>query len=480
MDNIRCDIPPEGFRESGYKFVEFISDYISNIESFRVTPEIKPGELFKKIDSSPPLNGEEMEKILDDVSKLIVPSLTHWNHPGFMAYFNSTSSGPGILGEFLAAAFNANGMLWKTSPASTELEVAMLGWLREFLGFPSDFWGIIYDTASTSTLHAIAAAREEAFPFIRERGLHSLNGDPLIFASEHAHSSVEKAVITLGLGLNSIRKVRCDSLYRMDPVLLDSLIKEERDKGNHPFCVVATAGTTSMTSIDPLDEIADVCKKYNIWLHVDAAHAGMAAALEEKRGLFKGIEKSDSIVVNPHKWMFVPVDLSAFYTRKPEILKRAFSVVREYLVTAHDNEVENQMDYGYQLGRRFRSLKLWFVFRYFGAEGIRGIIREHIKLGEEFAKWVDDNNDLERVAPVHFSTTCFRYAADKSNEELNNINKKFLERINSSGEIFISNTVIEGKFVLRLSISGIRTRKEHLDKGKEIIYKSLKEIKNEF
>ena len=475
------DMPVELFRANGHKMVDWIADYLNEIEKYPVLSNVEPGDIIKNLPDSAPVRGESMDLIFEDFNKYILPGITHWNHPGFMAYFNSTSSSPGILAEFLSAALNVNGMLWKTSPAATELEQITLNWFRKMLGIPGEFWGIIYDTASVSSLHAIAAARERLKQYeIRQKGFSGRKDIPLLrlYASEHAHSSIDKAAITLGIGLKGIKKIPADNEFKMIPSLLSRAIKEDRQKGYLPFCVVATVGTTSTTSIDPVPEIAEICSREKIWLHVDAAHGGIAAAAPEMRYIFDGISNADSIVINPHKWMFTPVDLSVLFTREKSILKQAFSLVPEYLKTSVDSYVENYMDYGVQLGRRFRSLKLWFILRYFGTEGIAERIREHIRLGKLFMNWIDNNNNFELMAPVPLSTVCFRAhpARYDDEEKLNRLNEVLMNAVNKSGHIFITHTKLNNKFVLRLVISGLRTEERHVLTAEDILTQSLDDL----
>jgi aromatic-L-amino-acid decarboxylase len=388
-----------------------------------------------------------MSAILEDFRRLIVPALAHWNHPGFMAYFATSASGPGILGEFLAAAVNPNGMLWKTSPASTELEQVTLGWLREWIGLPPEFFGMIHDTASTATMHAVAAARTAAKPG---------EGRLVMYASEQAHSSVEKAGLALGLGRDSLRKIPVDGEFRMRPAALAEAIREDLAAGRRPFCVTATAGTTSTTSVDPIPAIAAIAADAGIWLHVDAAYAGAAAIAPEFRWVLEGAGRADSLVVNPHKWMFTPVDLSAFYTRRPEVLRETFSLVPEYLRSAEHPRAVNLMDYGVPLGRRFRALKLWFVLRSYGREGIAAVIRAHTSYARELAALIDAHPGFERLAPAPFSVVCFRYKGSDDD------NLKLIERVNASGRAFLSHTVLDGKVAIRLAIGNLATTREHV------------------
>ncbi len=478
------DMPVEEFKKYGYQLIDWIADYFSNIESLPVLSKVKPGEIKAQLPKIPPENPQPMKNIFKDIDDILLPGITHWNHPGFMAYFNSTSSGPGILAEMLSAALNVNGMLWKTSPSSTELEQVALNWFRQMIKLDEDFWGIIYDTASVSTMHAIAAAREQIKNVnARIKGLAGRSDVKRLrlYASEQVHSSIEKGAVALGIGLEGVRKIPVDNEFKMIPSKLREAIEEDRKNEWLPFCVVATVGTTSTTSIDPVNEIADICRKENLWLHVDAAHGGVAALVPEMRYILNGVEKADSIVVNPHKWMFTPVDLSIFFTKKPNVLKQAFSLIPEYLKTAEDSEVENYMDYGIQLGRRFRSLKLWFIIRYFGTEGIIDRVREHLRIGKKFAGWVDEHPQFERLAPVPLSTTCFRAHPSNINndEELNKLNEKLMNLVNSSGKIFITHTKLNDKFAIRLVVSGLRTEEKHVKLAWDIIQNSLNELTKE-
>ncbi len=471
MKNLN-DMPVEEFRNNGYQLVDWITNYLKDIEKYPPLANVNPGDILKRIPQSPPQSGEDIENVLADVDKILMDGITHWNHPGFMAYFNSTSSGPGILAELLTAGLGVNGMLWKTSPAFTELEKSMMNWFRKMVGLPENYWGIIYDTASTSSMHAIASAREQLDFGFREKGMAGRSDVPklILYCSEHAHNSIDKGALTLGIGLDGIRKISVNDKFEMIPEKLEKAIKEDIRKGFKPFCVVATVGTTSTTSVDPVEAIADIAEKYNLWLHIDSAYAGVTAMIPEMKWITKGWERADSLVINPHKWMFTPMDLSVYFTRKPDILKRAFSLSAEYLKTNQDSEVENLMDYGIQLGRRFRSLKLWFIIRYFGVDGLSERIWNHIQLAKEFAKWVDDEKDFERLAPVLFSTVCFRYnPGDKTEQELNELNEKLLEKINASGKIFLSHTKLNGKFTIRLTIGSIRHERRHIEDAWKLI-----------
>jgi len=475
MLNKNKDMPIEDFRKSGYELVDWIANYLENVEEFPVVSQVNPGDIKNKLPKYPPQKSEQMSDVFADIDKIIMPGITHWNHPNFMAYFNATSSGPGILAELLIAGLNNNGMLWKTSPALTELEEVTLNWFREMIQLPEKFWGIIYDLASISSLHAIAAAREQAKETNSNFNLSKLR----IYTSEHAHSSIEKAVKTLGLSDSALVKIKVDNSFKMIPHELQKAIKEDLENDLQPFCIVATIGTTSTTSIDPVEEIVKINDKYKLWLHVDAAYAGTAAILPELNYILNDVEKADSIVINPHKWLFVPIDLSILYTTKPEILKRAFSIVPEYLKTEVEDKVTNYMDYGIQLGRRFRSIKLWFVIRYFGVEGLQNIIRDHIRLGQKFANLIDNENMFERLAPTPFSAVCFRAVpiSNMTEEELNDFNKTLMDEINDSGKLYLSHTKLNGKFTIRLVVSGIRTTEANLDNAWKLIKEKFNLLK---
>ena len=466
------DLPPELFVRYGKQLVDWIGEYLSNAEQYPVLSRVAPGEIADALPASPPDCPESLETILADFEQTLMPGITHWNHPGFFAYFANSASVPGILAEMLTAALNVNAMLWRTSPAATELELRATDWLRQLMGLGNDWHGHINDTASVSTMLALAAAREAAGFDVRGRGMAGRSDLPVlrVYCSEHAHSSVDRAVITLGLGQQNVVHIPVDAGFRMRPELLAARIAADVAAGMHPLAVVATAGTTSTTSIDPvravaltLRESAALAGSAKPWLHVDAAYGGSAAVVPEMRGVLDGAELADSLVVNPHKWLFTPVDCSVLYVKEPEILKRAFSLVPEYLTSRDHGDVVNLMDYGIQLGRRFRALKLWMVIRAFGAEGLAERIRKHCELAREFAGWVSAEPEWEVMAPVPFSTVCYRYAPAGTNEtDRERINAAILERVNASGKAFISHTKLNGAYVLRLAIGNIRTERRHV------------------
>lgn len=455
----------EDFRRAGHEAVEWIAEYLSNLGQYPVLSSLKPGELTDALPRSAPTQGESFEAIMRDFDAVIMPAVTQWNHPRFFAYFACTGSTPAILGEMLAAALNTNGLHWKTSPAVAELEQVTLDWLRQWLGLAEGWFGMVYDTASVSTMHAIAAARELAAPEIRING-----GMPnlVLYTSDQSHSSVEKGAITLGIGQSNVRKVPVDSEFRARPDALEAMVEQDRAAGKRPFCVVATVGTTSSTSVDPVPAMADIAEKYGMWLHVDAAYAGAAAILPEHRHILNGVERAHSLVFNAHKWLLTPIDLSAFYTRCPDILRRAFSLSREYLRPDEDPRAHNLMDYGVSLGHRFRALKLWFVMRYFGLERIQAMLRLHIQLAQKFAQLVDNHSAFERVAPVPFSTVCFRYRG--SDEE----NKAIINKVNATGRVFLSDTVLNGKLVLRISVGNLATGWDDVQEAWELIQQAAR------
>ena len=472
------DMPADEFRAAGHALVDWIADYLQHSERYPVLSQIEPGQIARSLPTHAPEQGEPFDRIFADVERVIVPGLTHWNSPTFFAYFSICASGPGVLADFLSSALNQQAMLWRTSPAATELEAVTLGWLRQLMGLPDDFEGVIYDTASISTLHALAAARERALRGVRRTGLagrHDAVG-LRVYCSEQAHSSVDKAVILLGLGHDAVRHVPTDDEFRMRPEALAAAIDGDRAAGRHPLAVVATTGTTSTTSIDPVPAIADLCEREGVWLHVDAAYGGAAAVVPGMEWVLDGAGRADSLVVNPHKWLLTPFDLSVLYCRHMDLLREAFSLVPEYLKTSEPPEVRNLMDTGVQLGRRFRSLKLWFVLRYFGTEGVRARIAEHLRLARVFASWVDADGNFERLAPVPLSVVCFRAAPAAGrgdNATLDALNERLLHVLNGSGELFLSHTRIRDVFALRLAIGHVRTTEAHLARAWSLMQRTL-------
>jgi aromatic-L-amino-acid decarboxylase len=460
------DLPTETLVAEGKAVLEWIASYLDHPERYPVLPRVSPGEVRRSLPTCPPSQAESVDTILADFDKLIVPGITHWNHPGFFGYFATSSSVPGILAEMLIATLDVKAMLWKTSPAATELEEVVMDWLRQMLGLGPGWFGITTDTASISSMLALAAARESRPDLaIRERGMAGRSDLPplRVYASAHAHSSIDKAALALGFGLENVVKIETDDDFRMRPTALARAIAADRAKGMLPIACVATVGTTSTSSVDPVPAIAEICQLEKIWLHVDGAYAGTAAIVPELRYVLDGVERADSLVVNPHKWLFTPFDCSAFFVRRPDVLKRAFSLVPEYLVTREQDEVVNYMDYGVQLGRRFRALKLWMVIRAFGTDGLVARLRRHCELARAFASWVDESDDWELLAPVPFALVCFRYAPKGMSEpERDRVNEAIMHRVNAGGDVFLSHTKLDGKFTLRLSIGNIHTDQEHV------------------
>ncbi|HEX8454675.1 MAG TPA: pyridoxal-dependent decarboxylase [Longimicrobium sp.] len=471
------DISPEEFRRFGHEVVDWIAEYVGGVGELPVLGDVRPGEVAAKLPASAPEQPEGFDEILRDFRDIIVPGTMHWNHPAFLAYFAITGAGPGILGEMLTAALNNNAMLWRTGPAQTELEERTLDWLRQMMGLPEAFRGTIQDTASISTLIAVAAAREEAGLQVREEGMSGRDLPKLrLYCSEEAHSSIEKAGITVGIGRTGTRRIATDDAFRMDPAALERAIEEDKASGTRPFCVVATTGTTSTSSIDPVAAIADVCERHGLWLHVDAAYGGSAAIVPELRGVLDGAGRADSIVVNPHKWLFVPIDCSVLYLRRPEVVRRAFSLIPEYLVTPEGESVTNLMDYGPALGKRFRSLKLWMTLRRFGAEGMAARIREHVRLARLFADWVDAEPGWERMAPVPLSLVVFRHRPEGMGEEATNAhNEQVMAAVNASGEALLSHTKLNGRTALRLAVGNLRTTEAHVAHAWDLLRRAVAE-----
>jgi aromatic-L-amino-acid decarboxylase len=446
------------FRDAGHRIVDWVADYLDNVDRYDVLSRVQPGEIEKQFDAKPHDAGKSYDDLLAEFQSKLVPGITHWNHPAFFAYFSITGSQAGILAELLTAALNANGMLWRTSPSLTELETLALRWLRDALGLPSNLFGIINDTASINSFLALAAAREALGVDIRRKGMTGRDLPPIrVYCSEHAHSSIEKAALALGIGAEGVVQIPGDDAFCMDVDALESAIARDRGNGALLCAISATLGTTSTASVDPLPRIARIAAREQMWLHVDAAYAGPATLCPEFRWLWDGIEGADSIVVNPHKWMFTPIDCSVLYTRKPDVLRETFSLVPEYLKTPDSAEI-NYMDYGLQLGRRFRALKLWMVMEHYGLERLRNVIRDQVGFAKRLADELQKRDDVELLAPQMFSVVVFR---KKSGDEET---QAVLERMNASGRLFVSHTRLKGRLGIRVAVGNGATEWEHVER----------------
>ena len=462
------------FRKYGHELIDWLADYMDNVESYPVVSTVRPGEIKSRIPPSPPSEKEPMEKIIADFRDLILPGITHWQHPGWFAYFPANNSPPSVLAELLTAGLGAQCMIWQTSPAAAELEEAVMQWLKEMLDLPEEMTGCIQDTASTATLCALLTAREKATGYESNRsGLHK----PLkVYTSEETHSSIEKGVKIAGFGSNAIAPIATDERFAMVPQALEERIIADRKNGQLPCCVVATIGTTSSTAIDPLEDIGHICHRHKVWLHVDAAFAGTVAVLPEMRAIFNGMPYADSYVFNPHKWMLTNFDCSAYFVKDPGALIRTFEIHPEYLKTGKDSVVKNYRDWGIQLGRRFRALKLWFVIRSYGVEGLKAMVREHLRLAKLFAGWLQNDSRFETMAPVSLSLVCFRLNDGRAESQLNELNAELLQRVNATGNVFLTHTALRGKYVLRMMIGQRTTTEKHVQLGWEIITDTARQL----
>lgn len=449
----------EAFRQSGYKWIDWIAAYLSEVEKYPVCAQVKPGEIKSRLPEEAPVAAESMDAIFKDFTDIILPGISHWQHPAWFAYFPAQNSPPSILAELAAAGLGVVGLAWQTSPAATELEEVVMEWLRKMLGLPLRMAGVIQDTASTASLVALLAAREKATDYTTN--IKGLRQALTVYISEESHSSIEKGAKVAGYGKDFIRSIPTDENFAMLPDKLEEAVRIDKQQGLQPACVVATVGTTSSSAVDPLVPIGDICRRHDLWLHVDAAYAGSAFILPEKKWMREGMESADSLVFNPHKWLLTNMDCSAFFVKDPEALIRTFDIRPEYLKTAVDSEVKNYRDWGIPLGRRFRALKLWFVLRSYGVENIQKILRNHIQWAAMFKSWVEGDELFELMAPVPLSLVCFRLNDGRGDEAaLTALNEELLMRINRRGRVFLTHTVLKGKYVLRLAI-GARTTQEH-------------------
>ena len=459
------------FRKHAHELVDWMADYMEHVESYPVRPSVHPGEIIGRLPALPPLDGEPFENIFHDFQSIILPGMTHWQHPSFFAYFPANASPPSVLAEMLTATLGAQCMSWMTSPAATELEERMMQWLGAMIGLPAVFTGVIQDTASTATLCSILTAREVRSRFsVNARGYPSYTRFTA-YCSREAHSSIERAIKIAGIGRENLRKIDVDSSYAMRPDALEAAIKLDIKNGFTPLAVVAALGTTGSTAIDPLDAIGTICHRHKLWLHVDAAFAGTAMLLPELRGMIDGVEHADSFVFNPHKWMFTNFDCSAYFVKDRDALVKTFEILPEYLRTTEPASVNNYRDWGIQLGRRFRALKLWFVIRHYGVRGLQEKIRTHIRLAQEFANNVRAAGDFELSAPVPLNTVCFRYKPSQGGDlaAQNLLNQRLLESLNNSGKLFLTHTKLNDRFVLRLVVGQTEVRKEHVDRAWDLI-----------
>jgi len=457
------------FREHAHQLVDWMADYLENIEDYRLVPDTKPRQVFEQIPDIAPLKGENFEQIFTDFRQIIVPNMTHWQNPSFFAYFPANSSPPSVLAEMLTATLAAQCMIWQTSPAAAELEEKMMIWLQNLCGLPKNWHGVIQDTASTATLCALLTAREQFSDFqINQKGFQ--NQQFVIYGSTQTHSSLDKAVKIAGFGIDNLRKIEVDQHFSMKPEILEKTILEDLENGKKPLCVVASIGTTSSTAVDDVVEIGEICQKYGVWLHIDAAYAGNAAILPEKRGFFKGLELADSYVFNPHKWLLTNFDCTAYFVKNKEALIRTFSIMPEYLKTQVDEQVNNYRDWGVQLGRRFRALKLWFVLRSYGSEGLQSILRGHHEFAENFAEKLRQHTDFEIVAPLNFNLVCFRFCPKNHSEsELDQLNEQLLHRLNATGKVFLTHTKLNGKYIIRAVFGQTFLEQKHVEKLWELI-----------
>ena len=456
-------MPVVEFRKQLHDLADWIAEYREKIAERPISLHVRPGEILSQLDRTAPETGTSFEKIFAEIDRVIVPGVVHWDHPQFMSYFGCTTTNPGILAEMITGALNVNTMTWRTAPAGVELETLVLDWLRQWLTLPNEFKGVVYDTASISTMHALATAREQAAPNTRKLGLSGRDLPRFrIYTSDQAHSSIEKGAIALGIGEDNVQRVPSDADFRLDVAALRAMIERDIAEKFKPLAVVATVGTTSTASVDPVPEIAKICREHEMWLHIDGAYGAGLALLPECKSITAGWNEADSIVINPHKMLFVPFDFSALYMRDIGQLRRLFTLVPEYLhLRDPDNTEINYMDYGVQLGRRFRALKAWVVWRAFGREGIAARIRDHLRLAKLFAEWVRNDKRFELAAPVSMGVVCFRLVTG-SPDKIDNLNTTMVERINASGSGYITQTKLRGRTVMRIGLGNVLTTEEHL------------------
>lgn len=466
------------FRHWAHELADWMADYFEQVGQYPVKPPVLPGDIKNQLPAGPPSMGEPFGQQYADFQEIILPGMTHWQHPQFFGYFPASRSMPSVLGEMLTAAMGAQCMIWYTSPAAEELEDRMMEWLRDMLALPGGWTGVIQETASAATLVALLMARERASAFgVNQTGFYG-RAPMRVYASEQVHSSIPKAVKIAGFGEAHLVSIPTDASFAMDPAQLEAAIQRDLEVGFQPVCVVAAIGTTSSTAIDPIKPIGEICRKYGIFLHVDAAYAGTALILPEMRWMSEGLELADSFVFNPHKWMFTNFDCTAFFVQDKQLLTSTFSILPEYLKTPLDKQVNNYRDWGIQLGRRFRALKLWFVIRTYGVDGLRARIREHIRIGQWLAETISRQPDFELLAPVPLNLVCFRYCPDGISDEaeLNALNERLLQALNDSGKILLTQTKLNGKYTIRLVAGQIDTTQETVNQGWELIRDTARAI----
>ncbi len=475
-NDLSFHMSPDEFRRYGYAVIDWIAQYYQNIEQYPVLSQVAPGEIRAQLPPHPPQEGEAFEAMLEDLNRIILPGITHWQSPHFYAFFPANASAPAILGDLLSSGLGVQGMLWLTSPACTELETHVLDWIVEMMGLPEKFkssssgGGVIQDSASSASLCAILAARERATRLqSNERGC---NGQLVAYTSTQAHSSIEKGIKIAGIGRQNLRLIEVDETYAMQPEALRRQIEADRRAGLVPFFVCATVGTTSSNAIDPLPQIGEICQREGLWLHVDAAMAGSAAICPEFRHILNGIEYADSYCFNPHKWMFTNFDCDCFYVADRAALIHALSVLPEYLrnLATESGAVFDYRDWHVPLGRRFRALKLWFVIRHYGVKGLQYHLRQHVALAQEFARWVQDSKEFELAAPVPLNLVCFRH---KAGDEFN---QRLLEALNKSGKLYLTHTKLSDRFVLRMCIGQTNTQAHHVRAAWELIQETAREL----
>jgi aromatic-L-amino-acid decarboxylase len=468
---------PDEFRQYAHKLVDWMAGYMENVEKYPVKSSVKPGEIFDRIPADPPEKAESFSRFIEDLEEIIMPGITHWQHPGFFAYFPANTSPPSILAEMVTATLGAQCMIWETSPAAAELEERVMLWLRDLIGLPESFEGVIQDTASTATLAAILTAREKATNFsINNNGANNA-GTLRVYCSEQGHSSVDKAVRICGIGSQNLVRIPVKSDFSLDEAKLKDAIKSDIKAAYLPCCVIATIGTTGSAAIDPLEPIGEICSEYRTWLHVDAAMAGTALILPEFQWMIKGKKYIDSFVFNPHKWMFTNFDCSAYFVKDPESLIKTFEILPEYLKTRTRGKVNDYRDWGVPLGRRFRALKLWSVIRSYGTEGLRTKIRYHISIAARLSELISKEDDFELLAPVVINVVCFRYKPEGLQaEKLNQLNEKLNHILNDSGKIYLTHTVLNGKYTLRMVTGQTNVTLAHVEMAWNLIRQTARSI----